>query len=744
MEVGSSAWLRVPAIRPHSRKPILNFQRILQPGRNCWRVEAAHEVAFLIDGKAYFSALNDAVMQARHSLFLLTWDIYSGLCLNPEDRDASASACLPLRDLLNRQAARHAGLQVYLLNWDFSLILGRGREWLIRYKLGWSTHERVHFQLDGQCPLGSSQHEKTVVIDDTLAFVGGFDPTRSRWDTPAHRVDDPRRQVADGLGGRPHHDVQMMVSGPVAAALGELARQRWRRATGDQHLPDTPDSPQALSAVWPGQVPRDLVQVQVAIARTRPAHGDQAEIREVEQLYLDSIAAARDSIYIENQYLTSDKIANCLAARLHAPHGPEVVIVLPRNTDGWLSQNSLDMMRVRILNKLRRADVHDRLGVYYAHIPGLPDAQSIRLHSKVMVIDTRFVRVGSSNLNNRSMGLDTECDLAVELTPEEAIAQPGIAAFRHRLLAEHLDTTTERVEASIREQRSLLRGIEALRGDGRSLRPLEPELPDYQEGVLTTSQICDPERPLDAEALFESFFVPARTVDGASGSRSGQLAIGGVVGLLLGLGAAWHFTSLGEWLEPEKLAVLLESVRELPFMPLIFVVGFVLAALLMVPVTALIIATLLVMGPVFGFAYALGGAMLSALAGYGLGAWLGRRARWPSGRRAEAIADRIARNGIVAVAGVRLVPIAPFALINLVAGSSRIHLKDYLLGTLLGMGPGIAALAFFTDRLSASLTRPDGGTIALLTLSAVVLVGLVFGLHRWSRRHDGGVNAADH
>jgi len=94
----------------------LNFQRILQPGRNCWRVEAAHEVAFLIDGNAYFSALNDAVVQARRSLFLSTWDVYSGLCLNPDDRETPASACLPLRDLLNLQVARHAGLQVFLLN----------------------------------------------------------------------------------------------------------------------------------------------------------------------------------------------------------------------------------------------------------------------------------------------------------------------------------------------------------------------------------------------------------------------------------------------------------------------------------------------------------------------------------------------------------------------------------------------------------------------------------------------------
>jgi phosphatidylserine/phosphatidylglycerophosphate/cardiolipin synthase-like enzyme/uncharacterized membrane protein YdjX (TVP38/TMEM64 family) len=718
------------------------FQRILQPGRNCWRLESAEQIAFLIDGQAYFSAFNDGLLQARRTVFMLTWDIYSKLCLSPEDSETPAAACPPLRDLLNEQAARHPDLQIFFLNWDFSLLLGRGREWLLRYKLGWSTHERVHFRLDDQCPLGASHHEKIAVIDDALAFVGGLDPARGRWDTPAHRVNDPRRIAADGLGGRPHHDVQMMVCGPIATALGELVRERWQRAVRDEPVPRQPPPVRTPPAIfWPGHVKPDLVDVQVAIARTRPAYKDQDEVREVEQLYLDSIAAARESIYIENQYLTSDQIGSALAERLQAPDGPDVVILLPRQTDGWLSQNSMDRMRIRILQNLRQADRHGRLGVYYADIPGLDETQSIRLHSKVMVIDDRFVRVGSSNINNRSMGLDTECDLAVELTPEEAMAQPGIVALRNRLLAEHLDTTPEQVAASIHTHGSLLRGIQALCGEGRSLRPLEPELPPYQENWLTRQQICDPERPLEAESLFKEFF----PTPGATPAPASHWFIGaGTLAVLLGLTAAWRFTPLGEWLEPRRLQMVLESVHQLPFAAALVVGFFVLASLLMVPVTALIVATIMVFGSMAGFAYALTGTLLSALTGYGLGVWMGQRARWPlTGGRMETIADRIARNGLLAVATVRIIPVAPFAVVNLVAGSSRVRLRDYVLGTLIGMGPGIAALAFFTDRLWASLRNPDGGTLATLIVSIIIVAGLLFGLNRWAKHVQNGRNLAD-
>ena len=91
------------------------------------------------------------------------------------------------------------------------------------------SHRRVHFRFDDQHPLGGSHHQKVVVIDDRLAFVGGTDLTGHRWDTSEHRIDEPLRTTLTGKPYPPYHEVEAMVEGPIAADLGELARERWNR-----------------------------------------------------------------------------------------------------------------------------------------------------------------------------------------------------------------------------------------------------------------------------------------------------------------------------------------------------------------------------------------------------------------------------------------------------------------------------------------------------------------------------------
>ena len=92
------------------------------------------------------------------------------------------------------------------------------------------------FCLDGHHPVGASQHQKIVVVDDTVAFVGGFDLSKWRWDTPAHRPRDNRRIDPDGKPYPPFHDIQMAVDGPVARTLGRLARKRWLRASREKPI----------------------------------------------------------------------------------------------------------------------------------------------------------------------------------------------------------------------------------------------------------------------------------------------------------------------------------------------------------------------------------------------------------------------------------------------------------------------------------------------------------------------------
>ena len=695
--------------------------QILKPGRNCWRIRRADKVAFLIDGADYFTALYHALDLARSQVLVLSWDIYSRLRLLSPDQTSPDTPCPELGALLDRLVRRHRRLRVYVLNWDFSVLMSLSREWLPIYRLDWKTHRHIRFDMDDHCPLGGSHHQKVVVIDDRLAFAGGLDLTRGRWDTSEHRPRDPRRLEIDDTVGRPYHDVQMAVGGPVAQALGDLARERWRRATGQ-----TLQRPPSGAALWPRGLRADLEDVDVAVVRTIPAYLDYTECREVEQLYLDAIAAARDYIYIENQYFTAPAIAAALEKRLGEDDGPDVVINLPLRTDGWLANQSLDVMRIQLFRKMRAADRHGRLGVYYPDVPGLDEP--INLHAKLMIVDDRFVRVGSSNLNNRSMGLDTECDLAIEAAPGETRVETAIRGFRNRLLSEHLDVSAEQIDAQVQARGSLLGAIEALRGSARTLKALDLHLPEQINPILTDVDLIDPERPVAPELLMREF-VPAK--DTRPAGQQILLWIGAIA-LLAALAAAWRFTPLNEWLDVGALVEDLRGLRTSAATPFLVVLLFVVAGMVLVPLTALVIATAIAFGPVLGFAYALAGSLASAWAGYGLGASLGRRTvRRLAGKRINAVSRKLAKRGLLTVMVVRVVPVAPFTVINLIAGASHIQFRDFMLGTLLGMAPGMLAIVLLVDRVTASLKSPSWQNVLALTAvaAAVILLGVLLSRH---------------
>ena len=331
------------------------------------------------------------------------------------------------------------------------------REFFPRYKLKWRTHKNIHFHLDGAHPAGASQHQKIVVVDDAVAFVGGFDLSKWRWDTRAHKSDDDRRRDPDGKPYPPFHDIQMAVQGPAAEMLGQWARERWSRATGEE---DIAAAAAEQTDAWPASLEPDLERVKVAVALTLPAYKDREPVREIEQLYLDSIAAARHTIYIENQYLSSHRIGQALKKRLEEADGPEVVMVLPKETGGWLEQHTMDVLRWRILCDLRDSDHWGRLRTYYPRIAKDPEC-TLMVHAKVMVIDDNWVRVGSSNLSNRSMGLDSECDLAIAANGKDAVRK-AIVRFRNQLIAEHSDCDIEDVAEAIEKKGSLIKAVESL------------------------------------------------------------------------------------------------------------------------------------------------------------------------------------------------------------------------------------------------------------------------------------------
>lgn len=707
-----------------TRRPV--SPALLQPGRNCWRIERAHRFSMLVDADAYFRAVRAAIRNARHSIFILSWDIDSRTRLVPGG--ANDGFPEPLGDFLHAIVAARPGLHAYVLNWDFAMLYALEREWLPVVKLDWRTHQRLAFRMDAKHPIGGSHHQKVVVVDDRVAFVGGLDLTRSRWDTPEHACRAPLRCDSDGRPHGPFHDVQALADGDAARALGQLARTRWQRATGEIVPPAIGNGPDP----WPADVVPDLDDVDVAISRTEPVFEQHAGVHEVRQLHLDAIAAARRTMFFENQYFTSGMLADALARRLDEPDGPEVCIISPRTQSGWLEQATMGVLRARVHRRLKAADRHGRYRMYCPHIPGLE--QCLNVHSKVFAIDDDVFSIGSANLSSRSMALDTECNVTIEARgPDAPRIRAAIARLRARLLAEHLDTTTETVEAEARKCRSLHAAIDSLRRSERTLCPMEPETTPELDALIPEQALFDPEQPIDPDKLVAEFVpreerkpVPRRLIG------VGLLAIA-----LALLAVAWRWTPLRETINLAALIGLARQLEAMPFTPLAVVGSYVAAGLMMVPVMLLIAVTGIVFGPVFGALYAIGGSMLSAAVAYGIGHWLGREAvQKLLGTRINTLSKRIARRGILAMVVIRMLPIAPFTVVNMVAGASHIRFRDYMIGTLLGMLPGITMTVTFVHHLAEAVRNPSPGTVAVLIAVAGSLILLALGLQKLLKRRE--------
>jgi phospholipase D1/2 len=703
-------------------------ERLLVPGRTCWRLERARRARLIIDGDEYFATLREALLAAERFVFIAGWDIDSRVRIagRSDERAPHDEAPLALRDLLMHLASIRPDIRIYVLLWDYTILYAADRELLPRVKLDWSTPRQIQVCMDDVLPIGGCHHQKLVVIDDGLAFCGGIDLTRGRWDSREHRAEDPlRADVFDEPYG-PVHDAVMMVSGAAAAALGEFVRERWQDAACERVT-----APEPAADRWPSGVEPHFEDVEVGIVRTMPEVGGKPGIHEVEALHVASIAAARESIYCENQYFTCQSFVDALCQRLQRHPDLGALLVGPQRPRGWLEQQAMGTGRVQFRRCLERADVSERAPLVAPSIG--EDAPQVLVHAKVTIIDDRLLRVGSANLNNRSMGLDSECDLAIEA--RSAQERATIRRLRDDLIAEHLGVERSAVEEVIRRDPRIDRLPAAFADGPRRLVPVDdPDLAD-SELAMTLSEIADLERPVDFDDVFGDLFA------GRAGKRAlaRWIRIGVVAVLLIGAVLLWRYTSLADIASPEALGDLLDRRDFGVLQPLVVLGAYVLGGLVAFPVTVLIAATAVVFGPYAGFAYALAGSLASAMAAYAVGARLGRQfLRDLLGKRLNRAARALARRGVIAVATVRLVPVAPFTVVNLVAGAVGVRWRDYLLGTAIGMLPGIVLMTALGDRLRQVWEDPSATQIAVLVLVIVawlaVSLGIQAAVSRWRRR----------
>jgi phospholipase D1/2 len=452
-------------------------------------VERADRAALIVDAADYYRMALAAMVEARSQIILIGWDIDTRVRLVDEQHPSGAPK--ELGPLLSWLSKRRPELEIYILAWDEGLISIPGRGTTIFRMLRWWLDRKVTIKWDSRHPLDASHHMKLLVTDDEVAFCGGIDITGSRWDTRGHKDKEPgRRRPFTGRRYEPWHDAIMAVDGAAAKALGELGRKRWKIAT-DCQLP----APEGEGDPWPKELEPTFRHVEVAIARTRGKDGEISEIREIEALFMDLIAAAQRHVYIETQYFASRMIAEAIAKRLEEPDGPEFVVVNPRSGEGWLDEGVMGPARYELMQALRRKDLHGRFRIY---TPVTEEGADIYVHAKVMIVDDRMLRVGSANINNRSMGLDSECDVLVDGARDEV--RETIARLRSELMAEHLGVEPEEVAKCFAEAGSLIETIERLRGSGRTLVPFEPPKPNKAKRAMAKSEALDPEAP---DELFE-------------------------------------------------------------------------------------------------------------------------------------------------------------------------------------------------------------------------------------------------
>jgi phosphatidylserine/phosphatidylglycerophosphate/cardiolipin synthase-like enzyme len=373
-------------------------------------VRPANAIVILIDGAEALPTIAAELRQARSHVHLTGWHFSPDFALT---RDAEP---LILRNLLAELAER---LDVRILAWAGApLPLFRPSRADVR-----KMRDQLVARTKIQCALDAKErplhchHEKTIVIDDRVAFVGGIDLTTEsgdRYDTSEHR---PRANVG-------WHDACARIEGPAVADVAEHFRMRWQEVTNETLAPARPSAPAG--------------DVELQIVRTVPEHVYSAMPNgdfSILETYVRALQAAQRFIYIENQFLWSPEIEAVLHDKIVNPPHPEfrIVLLLPAKPN-----TGADDTR-GVLGHLIDVDAdHLLAATLYARSGQLADP--VYIHAKIAIIDDAWLTLGSANLNEHSLFNDTEMNV---VTHDPQVAKET----RLRLWAEHLELSIEEIPA---------------------------------------------------------------------------------------------------------------------------------------------------------------------------------------------------------------------------------------------------------------------------------------------------------
>jgi phospholipase D1/2 len=707
---------------------------IFQINKNCWKIGEGSQVSILVDSSNYYGALYEAICKAKHSLFILGWDIDSRIELMRGQEIAKADEPADFFHLICKAARENPSLQIYLNRWNYSLFFASQREpfWVRKW-----THcnlSNIHVCLDGVIPMAACHHQKVVVIDDEIAFWGGMDVALGRWDWRQHHINNSYREDPSGLPDPekkisygPYHDIQAIVSGPVVRAFSELVRERWTKASAIEPAPIFLRAVERLPQTWPESFPPQFKNIPMVLARTIPPILGEEPVSEVLSSFIDEIAQAENFIYIENQYLACERIAKALNRQLLAKPSLRILAVSCDKPQGIMERKAMWGGRVIFHDILKKGGVSERILLAYPVSKEHGNEESIHIHSKIMIIDDQFLRLGSSNIANRSMGMDTELDVTIIGTDVES--RQKIEAIRNDLIREHCGREIDDIQSIISNAHPVSTFIEDRKTSRQHLRRLDDERYRNEKFVPLARFFGDPIKP----------FIPMGITHILHRNKESHFVISvwtiiifllflGITGLVL------EFSSLSHYISADGIAKIFENLSSSP-LSLLYATGlYTTGSVIFFPLTAMTGAAVAVFGPLKGIAISFSGALFGGIIGFFVGRLIGiGRLERVFGRKTPIIMQKIKGAGLSGVTLMRLLPIAPYPLVNMVFGVSGVSLINFIAGTIMGLIPGKLALAIAGDGLSKIFDHPDMEHLGYLGFGLLIWLVLMIGTQKLAR-----------
>ena len=375
-----------------------------------WRTAKVNLWREVWDAAPHFDRVAELWEQARHSVIVVGWQLDSRIQLKkPGDSGLTET----LRDKVLRLCEQNPRLHFYLLLWDHPVFYLPQREWL-QTRIWEELHPRVHLVFDHQHPLGASHHEKLIIVDGRTALVGSVDLCKDRWDRPEHPPQDPGRQHG------PYHELGIEIQGQACSELMEHIALRWSSLSSIPFPTGRFSQPADRLEVAPQS------QFRVHLSRTLSGP-DRPLIREIEFLFLHLISETRQRIWMEGQYFWSEKISQALLKKMksHIQSGGEnplkITIILADNSllRGLSSQMILHQTRClqRLQSFARRHPRQIDLQIYRP----FSGAHPIYVHSKILLVDHRWLSIGSANFSNRALRLDSEIMITLDASESRHI-----------------------------------------------------------------------------------------------------------------------------------------------------------------------------------------------------------------------------------------------------------------------------------------------------------------------------------